>query len=118
MQLPAGGCRLAHATTSACTVKQYAFEPPPGKGRLACSIPLRTHTNANATNANARARKHAQIATPELQLVLDPLLYLKAAEAAGRLSNGSMPKLIHMTMRSKHKVQAHQVGSWWLADLS
>lgn len=52
-----------------------------------------------------------QITTPGLQLVLDPLLYLQAAEAAGEFSsssNGTMPRLIHMTMRSKHRVQPHQ----------
>lgn len=46
-----------------------------------------------------------QLAVPELTLVMDPLLYLRALPKPQ-----GMPKLIHMTMANKHSLAPHQVG--------
>ena len=46
-----------------------------------------------------------QLAVPELTLVMDPLLYLRALPKPQGL-----PKLIHMTMANKHSLAPHQVG--------
>jgi hypothetical protein len=47
-----------------------------------------------------------QLAAPDVQLVLDPLLYLKVQpQPAG------IPKLIHMTMKDKHQLAPHQILS-------
>jgi hypothetical protein len=42
----------------------------------------------------------------ELRLVLDPLLYLKATQKTQHI-----PRLIHMTLRSKHSLAPHQILS-------
>jgi hypothetical protein len=47
-----------------------------------------------------------QLAVPDLKLVLDPLLYLKAVPKPK-----GIPKVIHMTMRSKHSLAPHQILS-------
>lgn len=51
-----------------------------------------------------------QLAVPDLKLVLDPLLYLKAAPKPK-----GIPKVIHMTMKSKHSLAPHvllSIISW------
>lgn len=47
-----------------------------------------------------------QLATPHLKLVLDPLLYLQLLPTVS-----GIPKVIHMTMRSKLSIAPHQVIS-------
>lgn len=47
-----------------------------------------------------------QLAVPELKLVMDPLLYLKALPKPS-----GMPKIIHMTMASKRTLAPHQILS-------
>jgi hypothetical protein len=47
-----------------------------------------------------------QIAVPELKLVMDPLLYLRALPKPQ-----GVPKIIHMTMASKHRLAPHQILS-------
>jgi mannosyltransferase OCH1-like enzyme len=47
-----------------------------------------------------------QLVTPGLKLVLDPMMYLRSMT-----HSETIPKVIHMTMRSKHKVAPHQVLS-------
>lgn len=47
-----------------------------------------------------------QLAVPDLKLVLDPLLYLKAMQRPK-----GIPKVIHMTLRSKHSLAPHQILS-------
>lgn len=46
------------------------------------------------------------LATPELQVVLDPLLYLKSLPHPK-----GIPNLIHMTMKNKHQLAPHQILS-------
>jgi len=47
-----------------------------------------------------------QLAVPDLKLVLDPMLYLKAMQRPK-----GIPKVIHMTLRSKHSLAPHQILS-------
>lgn len=47
-----------------------------------------------------------QLAVPHLKLVLDPMLFLKAAPKPK-----GIPKVIHMTLRSKHSLAPHQILS-------
>jgi hypothetical protein len=57
-----------------------------------------------------------QLAVPHLKLVLDPMLFLKAAPKPK-----GIPKVIHMTLRSKHSLAPHQIlsiVSWgWYVNL-
>lgn len=59
----------------------------------------------NATDITTAATI-IQLAVPHLKLVLDPMLYLKAAPKPK-----GIPKVIHMTMRSKHSLAPHQILS-------
>lgn len=47
-----------------------------------------------------------QLAVPHLKLVLDPMLFLKSAPKPK-----GIPKVIHMTLRSKHSLAPHQILS-------
>lgn len=47
-----------------------------------------------------------QLAAPDIQLVLDPLLYLRVLPQPE-----GIPKLIHMTMKDKHQLAPHQILS-------
>jgi hypothetical protein len=47
-----------------------------------------------------------QLAAPDIQLVLDPLLYLRVQPQPS-----GIPKLIHMTMKDKHQLAPHQILS-------
>lgn len=62
------------------------------------------HLPKNATDITTAATL-IQLAVPELKLVLDPMLYLKAFTKP----NHGIPKLIHMTTGSKHSLAPHQV---------
>jgi hypothetical protein len=79
-----------------------------------CAIPLQEFFKVNGPLVQlprnvtdiTTAATIIQLAVPQLKLVLDPLLYLKAAP-----KHKGFPKIIHMTMRNKHILAPHQILS-------
>jgi hypothetical protein len=62
----------------------------------------------NATDITTAATL-IQLAVPSLRLVLDPLLFLRAAPQPG--ASAGIPKLIHMTLRDKRALAPHHILS-------